>query len=417
MVRFRSPNVTMRRARTSPPIPNLLAFLALTALAPGCITARDRPISEPARPILRGQNPSEDSPAPALPPPLLPAYNPAATLRTAAASPSLSNLSSIARNRAERLKEDETDFPDIRDKPGARYGLATDQYDRFLFPWAVNLIHEDLWLLERDPAKAREARLKRSLRIDIRDPDPDTANFPNGAYTLPKGRVYIENSPIGFYGPSKASPRQYNWEYLFRYGLTSNLEFRIFSNGLSVAQGPRHTTGYAPLAFDFKVNFWEENLKYHIPAVGLEVYITTTFGSPAFNGGTQPSLNLLLDHTLPFEVNFEHNFSMSGRQGLLGESLYEFGYSWSFQRQVVKDFDIFTHGFYNAGSLPRFGNLATLIPQDQLKLLGAHPTAVVVGGGAIWTVNNRLAVFGSYNFGLTKVTPATIALMGFALAF
>ena len=36
------------------------------------------------------------------------------------------------------------------------------------------------------------------MKIDIRDPDPDTANFPNGAYTLSKGRLYIENSPVGF---------------------------------------------------------------------------------------------------------------------------------------------------------------------------------------------------------------------------
>ena len=45
------------------------------------------------------------------------------------------------------------------------------------------------------------------MKIDIRDPDPDTANFPNGAYTLPKGRLYIENSPVGFYGASKNTPR------------------------------------------------------------------------------------------------------------------------------------------------------------------------------------------------------------------
>ena len=66
------------------------------------------------------------------------------------------------------------------------------------------------------------------MKIDIRDPDPDTANFPNGAYTLPKGRMYIENSPVSFYGPSTITPPQYNWEYLLRYGLTDNLELRLF---------------------------------------------------------------------------------------------------------------------------------------------------------------------------------------------
>jgi hypothetical protein len=40
----------------------------------------------------------------------------------------------------------------------------------------------------------------------------------------------------------------------------------------------------------------------------------------------------------------------------------------------------------------------------------------VLGGGALWTVNDRLALFGSYNFGVTDAAPRTIALMGFAVA-
>jgi hypothetical protein len=45
------------------------------------------------------------------------------------------------------------------------------------------------------------------------------------------------------------------------------------------------------------------------------------------------------------------------------------------------------------------------------------PTANVVGIGAIKTVNDRLAIFGSYNFGTTSGSPHTIALMGFAVGF
>jgi len=32
------------------------------------------------------------------------------------------------------------------------------------------------------------------------------------------------------------------------------------------------TNGYSPLAFDFNANFWEENTRYHIPAMGAEIY-------------------------------------------------------------------------------------------------------------------------------------------------
>jgi hypothetical protein len=45
------------------------------------------------------------------------------------------------------------------------------------------------------------------------------------------------------------------------------------------------------------------------------------------------------------------------------------------------------------------------------------PNVTVMGLGAIKTVNDRLAIYGSYNFGVTSASPKTIALLGFALAF
>ncbi len=225
--------------------------------------------------------------------------------------------------------------------------------------------------------------------------------------------MYIENSPVGFYGAGKQSPRIYQWEFLTRYGLTDNLEFRIFSNGLTV-QGSKFktpaATGFSPLAFDLKANFWEENPRYFIPAVGAEIYLLTTLGSPAFNAGTQPSMNLLFDQTLPLEIGFEWNVGITGVQTTAGNVLYEFSFQWSFQREVVEDFDVFFHGFYNAAALPRLANVQGF---SQISL----PTVVVAGVGAIWTVNDRLAIFGSYNFGMTPGSPSTIALSGFAVAF
>jgi len=46
-----------------------------------------------------------------------------------------------------------------------------------------------------------------------------------------------------------------------------------------------------------------------------------------------------------------------------------------------------------------------------------NPIAVVTGVGGIWTVNDHLAIYGSYNFGLTKDSPTTMAFLGFAVAF
>ena len=107
-------------------------------------------------------------------------------------------------------EEPEFNYPDIHADPAKiyhdRFGID-EEHDRFVFPWLMNLIFEDRWLLaEKDPVEALRNQFRRRMKIDIRDPDPDTANFPNGAYTLPKGRMYIENSPVGFYGASQNTP-------------------------------------------------------------------------------------------------------------------------------------------------------------------------------------------------------------------
>src|SRR5262249_32321955 len=43
-------------------------------------------------------------------------------------------------------------------------------------------------------------------RPDMREPGPDTANFPNSPYTLPQGRAYVEASPASISAPTPATP-------------------------------------------------------------------------------------------------------------------------------------------------------------------------------------------------------------------
>ncbi len=269
-----------------------------------------------------------------------------------------------------------------------------DDVDPFLFPRLKKLIREDETEKRPDP------------KVNIRHPDPDTANFPNSAFTVPKGRVYIESSPLGITGPVQGSKNStYNWNYLIRYGLTDNLELRFFGNGLTAISGKNGTTGFAPLDFDFKVHFWNENRKFFIPAAGLEVYLQTNFGSPALDSGVQPSINMLFDQTLPYEVNLEWNIGITGNRSR-GNIFYEFSTQWSFEHKVIKDLDIFVQGFYNAASLPRFIGLNVL-----------QQNAIVNGVGLIKTVNDQFAIFGSYNIGCTKHSPNHIILLGFAVAF
>ena len=215
-------------------------------------------------------------------------------------------------------------------------------------------------------------------------------------------------------------PRIYQWDYLLRYGLTDNLEFRIFSNGLTAqaAQGKQQARpAISPLAFDFKANFWEENTKYHIPAMGLEVYLQTTFGSPAFNSGTQPSINVLFDQSLPLGIGFEYNLGITGAQNGLGQTKYQFSFQWSFQRQVVKDFDIFVHGFYNESGLPRFSqfqhvqNAHTLVAKPRSR---PSTSSASVPSGRSTTASRSSA---ATTLARPRDLPTPSPLTGFAVAF
>jgi hypothetical protein len=237
---------------------------------------------------------------------------------------------------------------------------------------------------------------------DIRAPGPDTANFPNSPYTLRQGRAYFEALPVVVSGPSQGTPATYNMEFLLRYGLTDRVELRLFSNGPTWQWGrPGTTNGFAPLAWDLKMNFWRENRKYWIPATGLEVAILTPTGTPGLNQGVQPIANLLFDWSLPADFMAEINVGFAGDPSLNNNfsTSLEPTVQWALQHELFEDFDLFFHGYLNGSAVPRYGD------------------GIVLGGGAIWAINERVAVYGSYNAGVTLDSPTTMLLVGAALAF
>lgn len=264
-------------------------------------------------------------------------------------------------------------------------------------------------------------------RRSIQFPGPDLAGFPNSSFTLPKGRAYIETDPLAIYTASKLRNYRYNFEYLLRYGLTDDVELRIFSNGYTyelmhaAASGgsagslsttktknstnkPTPTTGFSPLAFDLKVHLWDENRDYFVPSAALECYIQTTFGSPAFNSGTQPSLALNFDSGLPGGFTLEYSVGISGNQSSQGTTYYQAAFQWSVQHNVVGNFDAYIHGYLNNTDLPRIN-------------FSQRSEDAVIGIGGIWTATDRFAIFGSYNFGLNPpASHSNVALLGFAYA-
>ncbi|GBD36585.1 hypothetical protein HRbin36_01710 [bacterium HR36] len=63
-------------------------------------------------------------------------------------------------------------------------------------------------------------------RISIRQPGPDTADFPDSAFTVPPGDMYLETS-INYQRPSGLPKHEYFTATLLRLGLFEGLELRI----------------------------------------------------------------------------------------------------------------------------------------------------------------------------------------------
>jgi hypothetical protein len=241
---------------------------------------------------------------------------------------------------------------------------------------------------------------------DIHLPGPDLANYPNSAFTVPQGSIYLETSPGIFTGKSDVSNAQWNWGYLLRYGVTDDIELRLLSDGL-VSQGS--TTGFAPLAFDGKIHLGAWEWHGFNAAVGVEgsVQSTSWLASPAYKGPVQYSFALLVDHELPWDIAFEWNIGFVRQH--FDNHIIEYlpSLQWAFQRNISEDVAVFINGYHN--SLPTAaasGIPALPWPQQQMAGLGAQ-----------WALHSRLAVFGNYNWGLTRLSPDYHANLGFALSF
>ena len=240
---------------------------------------------------------------------------------------------------------------------------------------------------------------------DIREPGPDSSDFPNSPYTLPRGWNYLETSPVNYTSSvNTLQTETYNWNYLLRMGLTDRVEFRLYGNGLSwqaAGLGQPESTGFSPLVFDTKIHLFDENRELFIPATGLEVYVQTPWGSPAFDSGTQPGIMLLFLNTLPWGWEVNWNVGLVGDQAAadVGAVRFTDAVQWSFTKGVTERFAIFLQGFKNQAALPRVAN------------------QTVLGGGMVLNLNRRFTVFGSYNAATDKAGPASTYYIGGAGAF
>jgi hypothetical protein len=256
---------------------------------------------------------------------------------------------------------------------------------------------------------------------DITKPGPDLGDFPNSAFTLPKGRAQVEFSPVTLLNADRQAPAAYITQFLLRYGLTDNVEFRLFGNGVTHIWGPNPTTGFSPLNLDLKVHLWNDRKEWLIPAMSLEVFLLTTWGSSQFDGGWQPALNLNFDLPIAKKLNLEwtlgyhgtqeainvhtldrfvprFNFLIPGVHRVIDLNFNQFSAQWALEYEVNDTFQVFFHGFHNGSVLLNLG------------------AGEMVGIGAFWKLSPRLLAFGSINTGLTPDLPSCAGQIGFALA-
>ncbi len=244
----------------------------------------------------------------------------------------------------------------------------------------------------------------------IKEPGPDTSDFPNSPYTLPAGRFYVEMTPFTWTGQTSTNPSAYNFQALYRYGLTDYWEFRVYTQGLQVdmatGQTPQYV-GFNPITFDMKIHLQEEIKEWFIPALGLEAFIQTDFGSKELSNGVQPGLSLLANHSIGEKWNLNWNVGLVG--GWAGDEYitYTTTYQVSLSREITDNLSFYVHGYVNDAALPQYVS----------PISGGNPNAMVLGGGFLWTPLDRVALWGQAGAGVNNPAPDTLFYLGTAFAF
>lgn len=235
-------------------------------------------------------------------------------------------------------------------------------------------------------------------------PGPDTVNFPNSPFTLPKSWFYFENFPLTWLFKDSGDPMQYNWFFLLRYGLIRNVEFRIYSNGLTktyLVNGNPAIIGFSPLVVGLKIHLFGDTEVQWVPAFGFEFYLQTKIASKCLRDNYQPILNFLFNHEFPKEFKLEWNIGVYGRtisENNIKRNLYGL-VEWAFEKSFHRDFLIFTQGYYATPCRPQF------------------PSELVIGGGVQIEPNSIMSIWGSVNWSLLRQGNPLLIYAGCAFAF
>lgn len=258
---------------------------------------------------------------------------------------------------------------------------------------------------------------------DILNPGPQMPTYPTNTGTLPQGRAYLEVTPFSYEGSTGEDAGKYYTGFMAHVGATDNLELRVYGSGWTWSEGREDRTSFAPLSFSAVVGFWgEQDDTPWLPAFAVEAFVNTEWlGNSATNSGTHPGVQFAFSKDLPFDTNLNISLGPVRSQqsaeingATVSREHWDFLFQWALQKELIyNSLSIFAHGFHN-------GTAAVSVPAEGMSSNGAPALygvgKTVIGGGLIWTVNDRFSVFGQVSAGTNKDSPSMISWTGVAVA-
>jgi hypothetical protein len=234
---------------------------------------------------------------------------------------------------------------------------------------------------------------------NLREPGPDTPDFPDSAFAVPLGVTYLETSLTQEKAKDIDRTRTLSTATLLRYGIAPNWELRLSSDGwLRERSANGRRSGVGDLAVGFKRHFSAE--KRGRPAMGLIAQVKLPTGASAFsNGKTEAFASLNFDKTLPGDVELEWNIGMSWLAEDGGGHFIQGNLLWVLGKKLNDRWGVFVDGFADVPSAP------------------GERSVAVVGPGVSYFVNDRMAIDVSVHCGLTKESPHRIVRLGLQFAY
>ena len=209
-------------------------------------------------------------------------------------------------------------------------------------------------------------------------------------------------------GADRESQPEINMQFLLRFGLTDDVEFRVMGNGLTWNYTDPQFVGYSPLTLDGKVHLWDEKREWFLPATSLEVALTTDWGSKELSSGYQPTVSLNNDFALSETLNLEWTLgygevigtlsTRSQNNALLTGNVNQVFFQWSLGKELTEKLQVFVTG------------------ETSQHVAGQSAGTTLAWGGS-WQRSDRLMYYGIMGWGTTPDAPSIGAQLGLGYAF